>query len=138
MARRWTRADLDSIKARVIRASDTVAPPPELVARTRKYRNAPCTVDNVQFDSRAEASRYLELRLRQKAGEISELVLQPVFDLHVCGVLVARYVGDFAYVENGERIVEDVKSAPTRTRLYVLKAKLMRAIHGITIREVRK
>jgi hypothetical protein len=33
-------------------------------------------------------------------------------------------------------VVEDVKSKPTVTRLYRVKKKLMRALHGIEIQEV--
>ena len=43
---------------------------------------------------------------------------------------------DFTYVENGQLVVEDVKSPMTRKlAMYRLKAKWMRIEHGITIRE---
>lgn len=104
----------------------------------RKYRNVPTVVDGINFSSKAEARRYGELLLLQKAGEIAALELQPKFVLTVNGVKVCKYFGDFAYVAvNGARVVEDVKSAATRTNpVYRLKKKLLKACEGIDIREV--
>ena len=99
-----------------------------------KYGAIVTEVDNHKFPSRAEARRYMELKLLLRAGAITDLELQPRFDLHVNGIKVATYIGDFAFCENGYRVVEDVKGV--RTPVYRLKAKLMKAIHGITIREV--
>ena len=47
---------------------------------------------------------------------------------------VATYVGDFRYIDRNGIAVEDVKGM--RTPVYRLKAKLMLAVHGITVREV--
>lgn len=104
----------------------------------RKYRNVPTVVDGVSFDSKAEARRYGELLLLQKAGEIAALELQPKFVLTVNGVKVCKYFGDFAYVAvNGARVVEDVKSAATRTNpVYRLKKKLLLACEGVEIKEI--
>ncbi|KDD41088.1 PF06356 domain protein [Bordetella bronchiseptica OSU095] len=44
------------------------------------------------------------------------------------------YVGDFSYIEDGRRVVEDAKGM--RTRDYIIKRKLMLEKHGITVREV--
>lgn len=104
----------------------------------RKFRNQPVTIDGVRFDSKAEARRYGELKLLQRAGQIAALELQPSFDLVVNGVKVCRYVADFSFVEvNGARVVEDVKSPITRKNpAYVIKKKLLKACEGIDIREV--
>lgn len=99
-----------------------------------KYRAKPTTVDGIRFASAAEARRYGVLKLLESAGEISELELQPRFDLYVNGIKVAVYVGDFSFRERGTFTVEDVKGV--LTPVYRLKAKLMLAIHGIAIREV--
>jgi hypothetical protein len=83
------------------------------------------------------------------AGEIRNLELQPRFDLHVGGVKVGSYIGDFRYHERtplwsadgGQSgwiwrdVVEDVKGMATPT--YRLKRKHLAAEYGITIREVR-
>lgn len=103
--------------------------------RTGKFNNRRTTIDGVTFDSIAEAARYRELKFLERAGEIQGLRLQPEYPLHVQGFLVCKYRGDFAYIENGKSVVEDVKSPATCTPLYRLKAKLMLAIYGIRIRE---
>ena len=94
------------------------------------------TTNWITFASKREAERYRTLVMRQRAGEIGVLVLQPKFQLVVNGVLICRYVADFEYVDlkTMERVVEDAKGV--RTREYMMKRKLMKACHGIDIREV--
>ena len=100
-----------------------------------KYGNKPTVLDGIRFASKREAARHGELRLLEKAGEISDLQLQTRFKLDVNGIVVCTYVADFTYAEKGRkfRVVEDCKGA--RTPLYKLKAKLMLAVFKITIRE---
>lgn len=100
-----------------------------------KYKAVPTHVDGIRFASKAEAQRYSELKLLQKAGLIAGLTLQPRYDLIVNGVKVCTYVADFRYVNPGV-IVEDVKGI--RTPVYQLKKKLMKALYGIEIREVTR
>ena len=99
-----------------------------------KYGNVKTEVDGIRFDSAAEARRYGELKLMEQAGEITDLVLQPAYTLTVNGVPVCKYVGDFAYLEQGKRVVEDVKGV--RTPSYRIKRKLMLSVFGIEIVEV--
>lgn len=101
-----------------------------------KYRNKKTEVDGIVFDSKKEAGRYGELKLMERAGEISELKLQPSFDLVINGFKIGKYVADFQYREGvcGKYIVEDVKGL--KTPVYRLKAKMVRAIHGIEIVEI--
>ena len=101
-----------------------------------KYRNKRVTLDGYRFDSQAEARRYQELRLLHQAGEIEELLVHPKFKLVVNGVLICTYTADFQYRENGEKVVEDVKSKPTITYSYKLKKKLMKAVYGLDVTEV--
>jgi hypothetical protein len=100
-----------------------------------KYRARKTTVDGVTFDSMGEARRYQELRLLERAGEISDLCRQVPYALNVNGVHVCDYVADFTYVVrwSGVKAVEDFKGF--RTAEYRLKRKLMRACHGIEILE---
>ena len=42
-----------------------------------KYRNKKTELDGIAFDSKREAERYAELKLLERAGEISYLQLQP-------------------------------------------------------------
>ena len=97
-----------------------------------------------EFDSKAEAGRYLELRQQEKRGEISDLQLQPAFELiptarvpHEKTLRAHKYTADFQYVRNGKIVVEDVKSDYTRKdREYNLNRKLMWMLKGIYVREV--
>lgn len=110
--------------------------PLRLKARS-KYGAKATVIDNVYFDSAKEAARYLDLKLLLRAGAIKELELHPKYP--ICGKpgeCVAYYEADFRYRQNGETVVEDVKSKATRTKLYRLKKKLVESQHGIEIREV--
>ena len=101
-------------------------------------------VGDQTFDSQAEADRYIELRVAEKAGLISELTCHPHFDLiptqKVPGQRAFRphgYTADFSYMRDGQYIVEDVKSEKTREeRDYIINRKLMWMIHQIYVREV--
>jgi hypothetical protein len=109
----------------------------------RKYGNTRTVVDGITFPSKREANRYGELRVLEQVGGITDLERQVRFAIEVNGVKVCTYVADFQYREplpdhlgvtgRSELVVEDCKGF--RTPEYKLKAKLMRAVHGITIRE---
>lgn len=101
-----------------------------------KYGNKKTVVDGITFASKKEANRYCLLKLMERGGLIRDLELQPPYRLEVNGVLVCKYVADFRYVDaqTGEAVVEDAKGF--KTREYNLKKKLVKAVHGIEIREV--
>jgi hypothetical protein len=103
-----------------------------------KYHNVKKTVDGIEFDSTKEAHRYRELVYLQKAGEITDLRVQPELELIASnGEIVGVYRCDFCYLpRTGARIWEDVKAEASRTTVYRLKIRLVRACHGITITEV--
>ena len=111
---------------------------------TAKYGNTKLFVDGIQFDSKHEATRWVELTYLQRAGLISDLKRQVPYELipnqkNEAGKVIERavtYVADFVYQENGHVVVEDAKSPATRTREYIIKRKLMRYVHGIEIKEV--
>ena len=98
-----------------------------------KYRAIKTIVDDITFDSKKEAKRYIQLKLMVRSGNISDLKLQPRFDLIVNGYKCGFYKADFEYIENGKRVIEDVKGM--KTPIYNLKKKLVKAIHGIDIFE---
>jgi hypothetical protein len=98
-----------------------------------KYRAQPVIIDGIRFASKKEGARYLELKLLERAGKIKNLELQPRFDFVINGVNCGFYKGDFRYFEGGHRIVEDVKGM--RTPVYNLKAKLLRALYNVEIKE---
>lgn len=106
-----------------------------------KYKNIPITIDGIRFDSKKEGIRYYELRMLEKAGKIANLEMQVPFELipaqkNTLGKTVRplKYIADFVYIENGKKIVEDVKGV--KTREFEIKRKLMLHIHGIDIRIV--
>lgn len=119
---------------------------------TTKYRSKKVTIDGICFDSKKEAKRFCELKILEKAGEISNLQRQVKYVLIPAqrepdtvgarggvkkGKLIERecaYMADFVYEQNGETVVEDTKGF--RTTEYVIKRKLMLKVHGIRIREI--
>jgi len=101
-----------------------------------KYGNIPARVNGRFFASKREARRYQELLLLERAGIIRDLETQPRFDLEVNGERICTYFADFRYydTERNVRVVEDSKGV--RTEVYKLKARLMKAVHGIEVEEV--
>ena len=45
----------------------------------RKYGNQKVIIDGIKFDSKAEAERYKELKILERAGKIRGLRLQPKY-----------------------------------------------------------
>jgi len=102
--------------------------------RFSKYQNKKTEVDGIMFDSKKEASRYLDLKLLEQLGEIENLELQPKYEFALNKQKICTYRADFRYKEkNGQLIVEDVKGF--KTSMYRLKARMMKAFYGITIKE---
>lgn len=117
-------------------------------------------IDGILFDSRREAEYYDELKLREKAGEITDLQLQVKFSIDINGKHICNYFADFVYWEyesltapdpthyakvliiapkeakkQKRKVVVDVKGM--RTDVYRLKKKLVEAVYGIEITEVK-
>ena len=114
-------------------------------ARRHKYGAVATTVDGIRFASQKEAARYCELKILEKAGVVKDIEIQPKFALCVplhgrtnVHVKVGTYRADFRYREGprGILVIEDVKSAGTRTTAYRLRKRMVEAQYGITIREV--
>lgn len=98
-----------------------------------KYRNKKTIVDDYIFDSIQESKRYKELKLLLRAGEISNLQLQPRFLLQEAfkknGKTYRKieYVADFMYLQDGKNIVEDVKGI--QTDVFKLKHKIFEKLY---------
>lgn len=102
-----------------------------------RYRAKAEVVDGIRFGSKAEAKRYHELRLMERAGEISGLDLQPRYDITINGIRCGFYKADFRYTLKGKgRVIEDVKGYSGDTETYRLKKKLVEALYSITITEI--
>ena len=74
-----------------------------------KYRNIKIEVDGIKFDSKAEYTRFKELELFQRVGNISNLERQVKFELQPSFVdnqgvkqRAITYVADFVYKENNK------------------------------------
>lgn len=99
-------------------------------------RKTPCNYGHTHGSAK-EAARCDELHLAERAGAISNLIVQPRYDLIVNGVKVGRYTGDFRYFENNAAILEDVKGGKaTKTEAYKLRKRLLEAVYpGVKILE---
>lgn len=117
-----------------------------------KYRNKKIQVNGETFDSMKELRRWRDLKLLEKAGEITELRRQVPFELlpnqrepdkigprggRKPGRTIERkavYVADFVYRDRaGQEVIEDCKGM--RTKEYILKRKLLLFRFGIRILE---
>lgn len=115
----------------------------DYVAQTKKankFKAVKHDEDGHTFASGAELRRYRELKLMVQAGEIVDLMIHsPVFGIVVNGHKVSRYTPDFSYhrAETDEWVIEDVKGGrATKTRDYVLRKKLVKALYGVEIVEI--
>lgn len=118
--------------------------------KRNKYNAKPVTIDGKIFASIAEGNRYKELKLLLRSGVISDLELQPRFQVSKGGAIdpttgrkmpAARYTADFRYTENGKTIIEEVKSRGTaRETSYRLRRKLFIEQYGndVVFREMVK
>lgn len=108
----------------------------------RKYRNIKTTVDGIQFDSKAEAARWFELKLMERAGMISDLKRQVPYELapsvKFAGALRAqpalRLTVDFQYTEGGKLVLEDTKSPATVTTSFTMRRHLLKHVYGLDVR----
>lgn len=109
--------------------------------RHQKFKNRVTETPDGRFDSEAEYRHWCHLKLRLRAGEITDLQRQVVFELAPAVVIQGRkrppirYVADMTYREAGAMVVADVKGAVTPE--YRIKRHLMMSVHGVEIREIR-
>lgn len=102
------------------------------VTTRAKYGNKKTVIDGVSYDSLKEGNRYQELLIMERVGKIQELRRQTRYELQegfvgISGKWVRPiyYIADADYWENGQHVVEDTKSPPTRKiKSYLLKKKM--------------
>ncbi len=130
----WTMADIERLNAK------RGATMPAHVPTKSKYRNVKTMVGTEKFDSKREAQYWAELKLREKAGDISNLRRQQPLDL-CCpttpnqSVVVSQYIADFVYQDRDFKThVVDAKGK--RTQMYTLKKKWLELQSGVIIEEV--
>lgn len=104
--------------------------------RYNKYNNKKTYIDGIKFDSKAEADRYYILKDNEKYGLITNLKLQPAYEIHPKfkydgkTVKAIKYIADFEYMIGSSIIVEDVKGV--ETAVFKLKRKMFLCKYGDT------
>ncbi len=107
-----------------------------------KYHNNKVLVDNIRFDSKKEANRFIALKNREQAGEIANLSLQKTyvlldgFTLNGKKIRPITYKADFVYFDKikNKLIIEDTKGF--RTEAYKIKKKMFESRYGLEITEL--
>lgn len=134
MGRRFTIQDLKESKVADINPH-LLDQSEEKKKKKSKYNNKKTEVNGIEFDSIREAKRYKHLLFLQKIGEIAFLKLQVPYELNPGGTHSLVYIADFVYMEakTGNWVIEDSKGM--RTAEYRKKRRLMKKVHGITIKE---
>lgn len=107
--------------------------------KRNKYNNLPTIVDDIKFHSKKESIRYVQLKLDETAGLISDLKLQVPFQLIEPLVINGKrhraiiYYADFTYYDSDKNfIVEDVKGMITD--IFKIKYRLMKWQYDIDIK----
>jgi len=99
-----------------------------------KYGNKKVVADGMTFDSKFEAKVYEELKLLKAGGQVEEFECQAEYPFVINGVKVCTYVADFVVNwTDGREEVWDAKGF--RTKEYIIKKKLLKALYGIDIVE---
>ena len=97
------------------------------------------TLGGIVFSSKKEMTRYAELRLLERAGEIQGLELQPEFRVSINDQHFCTYTADFAYTEKGQRVIEELKSTGTaKDAAYRLRKKAAELFYGIKVKVIIK
>jgi hypothetical protein len=107
-----------------------------------KYRNLRCEApDGQRFDSVRECEYYLQLKARERAGEIAGLrrqvrywLMAPAPSRHSYNV-VSYYIADFVY-QDAAGVTHVVDAKGLRTQVYLLKKKWLELQDGVVIEEV--
>ena len=122
------------------------------------------TYRGITYDSKAELGYHLELLDRQRQGLISEIELQPTWDLYAAAPTgptrversrVGKYTADYRYydVEQAKYVVVDIKGQVPKTvtgkngtkrrvaggkgwTAFRLRCELLKANHGIEVQVV--
>lgn len=136
-----TSMSIDQYRREILKQGDKAK-----VVKRNKFNAQKIELDGMTFDSKKEHKRYIELKAMQQRAEIFGLEHHTKFELAPKTKLegekrakpALRYFADFTYcMNNGEYIVEDVKSAATRKLAsYRTKKHLMKTVFNIDVREV--
>lgn len=121
--------------------------------KQNKYRNNKVCIDGIVFDSIKESQAYIVLRQKQADGIISNLVLQPKWELQpkltetyikhlktkdkVCERTILQpivYTADFSFKFNDKLVVIDVKGSKfTISKDFPLRIKMLKYHYGLDV-----
>lgn len=98
-----------------------------------KYRNKICQCDGYRFMSLKEMNRYLVLKREMQCKRLTDLELQPSYQINLNGIRICKVILDFRYKTLPERkeVIEDVKGHDTT--ISRLKRRLVEAQYGIKV-----
>lgn len=118
-------------------------------AKPSKMRSRSVTFGGERFDSVKEMEKFISLRDQLERGEISHMSRQVRFSLNVNKVHICDYIADFVVTDDAGKVtVMDVKpdyksersekryKGTDAYRRFLLKKRLMKAIHNIDVLEV--
>lgn len=100
--------------------------------KENKYHAQKTEVDGIKFDSKKESKDWLQLKMLETTGCISNLQRQVTFELQPkftnnqgINIRAINYVADFVYEKDGKTYVQDSKGGKaTQTDVFKLKRKL--------------
>ena len=96
--------------------------------KRNKYGARKTVVNGLNFQSRKEADRWLQLLWLETTGQIQNLKRQVRYPLRIDGKLTGHYIADFVYDEGANKeIVEDAKGM--KTQLFNFKIKVFKALY---------
>lgn len=118
-----------------------------------KYRNKKILIDGILFDSTKEGQAYLVLKQKQNNGIISDLALQPKWELQpkltetyikhlktkdkLCERTILQpivYTADFSFMFNDKLVVIDVKGSRfTISKDFPLRIKMLKYHYGLDV-----
>jgi hypothetical protein len=111
-----------------------------------KYHNVKTIIDGITFDSKKEAAYYNTIKLLKRAGEVTQIDLQPEFPYNMYCTVPGindgnrvfakqyKYIADFRVTYKDGRVeIIDVKGV--KTSIYRQKKKIVEAIYNVKIIE---
>lgn len=102
--------------------------------KRNKYGAKRTVVDGILFDSKAEASYYSMLKMREKGGDVSAVELQRPFSLlGPKGELICTYKADFCFWDHKADKFRVVDVKGVETSVFKLKRKMMKILLGIEV-----
>ncbi len=98
-----------------------------------KYKARRESIDGYLFDSQAEAARYRELKLLERAGQIRQLRVHPRYEIVVNGQKICVVEADFEFYDQLEERMRVIDVKGLDLPISRLKRKLVKVVFAIEI-----